>query len=123
MKAMKQIITLLNQYVKLRDDEKQAKKGKEATRDTLLNILPPNTANEWDIPHWGKVTYHRPQDSLAVDLARLELEYPKAYKACVSKEPNSPRFCVYPESEALVNALKGKVIDAKPRQASVSMAD
>ena len=118
MKAIKQITALLNRYLVMRDTESTAKKLKEGTRDQLLNLLPPNTANEWLIAGWGKVTYHRPKDSLTVDLERLELEYPKAYKACVSEQPNAPRFCVYPEKDAIVAAFKDKVIHG---QATVSL--
>lgn len=106
MKAIRQIITQLNMYLRLREAEARAKEAKEDTRDVILNLLPPTTTSEWEIPDWGAVSYKRPKDSLAVDLELLAKKYPKAYAACVSTKPNAPRFCVNPDTEALVAALK-----------------
>ena len=106
MKALKQIITQLTMYLRLREAEARAKEAKETTRDVVLNLLPPNTANEWEIPDWGSVSYKRPKDSLVVDLELLAKKYPKAYAACVSTKPNAPRFCVTPDTDTLVAALK-----------------
>lgn len=104
---VKQIITALNTYLRCRDTESEAKRGKESARDLILNLLPPTSTDEWAIPEWGRVTYKTPKDSLAVDLVKLQAKFPKAYKACVHAAPNSPRFLVFPETKPYVEAMKG----------------
>lgn len=107
MRAFKQIITQLNRYLQLREAESAAKAAKEDVRDAILELLPPNTANEWELTGWGRVSYKKPKDAVTVDLELLKKKFPKAYAACVSEKPSAARFCVYPETNTLIEALKG----------------
>ena len=106
MKAFKQIVAHLNRYLQFRDAAKVAKLAQEMERDAVLNLLPPNTMHEWDVPGWGRVTYHTPKSSLVVDVDKLAKKFPRAYAACVSEQPSAPRFNVYPETNTLIEALE-----------------
>ena len=104
---VKQILALLNQYLVAREYESAAKKEKEFLRDQILELLPPTATHEWVMEWWGKVTYKTPQDSIAINMEKLQQQFPKTWKACAYAKPNSPRFLVFPETEAFVEAMKG----------------
>ena len=106
MKTKDKIISLLNKYIVVRELAKTHKAKQEAIRDEVVELLPPNTANEWDFNGWGRVTYIRPKDSFVVDLLKLKASYPEAFKACVGTAPNEPRFSIYPTKAAYLEAFK-----------------
>lgn len=106
MKTKDKILALLNKYLVVRELAKTHKAKQEAIRDEVIELLPPNTNNEWEFNGWGRVTYIQPQDSFAVDLLKLKAYYPEAFKDCVSKRPNEPRFNVYPTKAAYLGAFK-----------------
>lgn len=111
MKIKAKLLAMLNQYIRMRELIKSTKQSHEALREEILATLPPNTANEWELEGWGRVTHHAPKDSAVVDLEKLKRHFPKAYLACVSTKPSEPRFCVYPTKDAYVAAWKEKSRD------------